>query len=111
MNRHLTATVTELIALVASCVAGSGCYASVEPPAVDYAVTTGAPVDIETYPYVMYGGEPVYFYGDRWWHRDGGRWVSYHDEPAELRRQREVVIHSPRMRRAPHPAVVHEERR
>jgi hypothetical protein len=92
----------------------AGCYATAEPPAVGYADTTSAPVDIETYPSVVYEGQPVYFYGDHWWHRDGARWSYYRDEPAELHRQRDVVIHAPRrarpvVRRA--PEVVHEERR
>jgi hypothetical protein len=108
---HLPRCATGVIAIVASTLAG--CYATAEPPAVDYAVTTSAPVDIETYPSVVYEGQPVYFYGDHWWHRDGGNWAYYHDEPAELHRQRDVVIHAPRVRvravrRAPE---VHEERR
>jgi hypothetical protein len=105
----------------ASCVAGvfaitacsvTGCYAHVEPEPVGYAEVTAAPVDIETYPSVVYGGQPVYFYGDHWWYRDGARWSYYHDEPAELHRQREVVLRSPRARvRVRSGAPAREERR
>jgi len=92
------------IAVAAAAASLAGCYASVDPPPVGYAETTAAPVDIETYPSVVYGGEPVYFYGDHWWHRDGGRWTTFRDEPAELRAQRDVVRRAPR-RVAPRPEV------
>ncbi len=89
----------------------TGCYATVDPQPVGYAETTAAPVDIETYPSVVYDGQPVYFYGDHWWHRDGSRWTYYRDEPAELHRQRDVVIHAPRraVRPAPPRTEVREE--
>jgi hypothetical protein len=60
------------------------------------AAPVDAPVDIEAYPSVVYAGEPVYFYGNRWWHRDGGRWSYYRDEPTELRSQRAVIRSRPR---------------
>jgi hypothetical protein len=78
----------------------TGCYDE-EP--VGYAEVTAAPVDIETYPSVVYMGEPVYFYGGRWWHRDGAHWSYYKDEPAELHRQRDVVARMPRRPRPPAP--------
>jgi hypothetical protein len=105
-----------VIAVAVSAMAG--CYATAEPPAVDYADTTSAPVDIDTYPSVVYGGQPVYFYGDHWWYRDGARWSYYRDEPAELHAQRDVVVRQARargrvVRKAPavHEPVVHEEHR
>jgi hypothetical protein len=79
-----------LAALAASL---AGCYA--ETP-VGYAETTGAPVDIETYPSVIYEGQPVYYYGDHWWHREGGRWTYYRTEPAELQAQRDMIRRAPR---------------
>ncbi len=103
--------------LVAAVSGMAGCYAD-DPQPVGYAVETGAPVDIETYPSVVYLGEPAYFYGDRWWHRGGGGWAYYRSEPAELRAQREVVRRQPRrVRAAPRAAVraapreEHQERR
>jgi len=69
----------------------TGCYATAAPPPIDYAETTAAPMDIETYPSVTYLGQPVYFYGDHWWYRNSGRWTYYRNEPAELQRQRDVV--------------------
>jgi hypothetical protein len=95
---------------IAACSA-TGCYAHVAPEPVGYAEVTAAPVDIETYPSVVYDGQPVYFYGDRWWRRDGGRWTYYHDEPAELYRRRGVVLRSPRARVRVRTAPVREERR
>jgi hypothetical protein len=68
----------------------TGCYAEAGPPYAETTITA-APVDIDTYPSVVYEGRPVYFYGDRWWYRDGGRWTYYHREPTELHRQREHV--------------------
>jgi hypothetical protein len=94
------AIVTILGGAAASVASATGCAATVDDEPVGYATVTGtpvdAPVDIETYPTVMYGGEPVYFYGNRWWHRDGGRWSYYRDEPAELRSQRAAVRNRPR---------------
>ena len=78
-------------------VVGSGCHAYVEPD-VGYATVTSAPVDIETYPSVSYEGRPVYFYGDRWWYRDGRRWTYYRDEPVQLHRERAHVRRVPRPR-------------
>jgi hypothetical protein len=96
----------------------AGCYASVDPPPpVAYTETTAAPVDIETYPSVVYLGEPVYFDGDRWWHRDGPRWTYYRSEPAELHARRELVRRVPRARSRAAPRAEapreerHEERR
>jgi hypothetical protein len=88
----------------------SGCYATLDPQPVGYTVVSAAPVDIETYPSVMYSGQPVYFYGDRWWYRDGERWTYYQTEPEELRGQRAVVVRMPRTRgrarvTAPHAEV------
>jgi hypothetical protein len=94
--------------LAVAAVALPGCYATEDPAPVGYVETTAAPVDIETYPSVVYEGQPVYFYGDRWWHRDGRGWTYYRDEPGELRRQRSVVVRAPRGRGR---VVPHEERR
>jgi hypothetical protein len=80
------------------------CQAEVEPePVVGYAQVTSAPADIETYPYVVYEGRPVYYYGDHWWYRDGSNWSYYRDEPAELHRQRGYVQRAPRAYRGRAP--------
>ena len=58
-------------ALPLACITGG--YAEAEPaPVYGTATVTAAPVDIDTYPSVMYEGQPTYFYGDHWWYRDGG---------------------------------------
>jgi hypothetical protein len=38
---------------------------------------------------VYYQGHAAYWYGDRWYYRDGGNWRAYDDEPHELRDYRE----------------------
>jgi hypothetical protein len=50
---------------------------------VDYAAT-GPVIDVNTYPYEVYGGRNVYYVGDRWYYRDGGRWAYYRHEPRVL---------------------------
>jgi hypothetical protein len=94
--------------------ASAACYSTVDAEPVDYAETTSAPVDIDTYPSYVYMGEPVYFYGGHWWHRDGAHWAYYRDEPAELHRQRPAAARALRARgqvRGAARAEVHEERR
>ena len=89
-----------IVMVVGAALAASGCAATVDDEPVGYASVTAAPVDapvdIETYPSVMYAGEPVYFYGGRWWHRDGARWSYYREEPAYLHSQRAVMARRPR---------------
>jgi hypothetical protein len=108
MVRRLSPFAAGIIATASS--AFAGCYATAERPSVDYAETTAAPVEIETYPSVTYLGQPVYLYGDRWWYRRGGRWTYYRDEPAELRRQRDEVRARGPVRAVP-GVEVDEERR
>ena len=70
-------------AAIAACVAPLGAQAQVEvevyPPAAY--VATAAPVYFE--------GRPVYWYGDRWYYREGRAWRSYREEPGWLRERRE----------------------
>jgi len=72
----------------------SGCYASVEEPAV-YAEADTVPADITIYPHTVYDGRVVYYYGDRWWYSDGGRWAYYRHEPEPLNRHRRYVQQAP----------------
>lgn len=72
-----------------------GCVATVEPEPV-YAEATDVPPHIETYPYVIYEGRPVYYVGERWYYRRGPSWVYYRSEPAVLHRQRPYVQQAPR---------------
>jgi hypothetical protein len=37
---------------------------------------------------VYYGGHASYWYGDRWYYRDGDSWRSYRQEPDHLREYR-----------------------
>ena len=37
----------------------------------------------------VYRGEVVYFYDSHWYHRRGGRWVYWRDEPGELHTYRQ----------------------
>jgi len=34
---------------------------------------------------VYFEGHAAYWYGDRWYYRDGGAWRYYHEEPGHLR--------------------------
>jgi hypothetical protein len=84
-----------------SVVALGGCYVHGRgEPA--YVETTGGVVEYDAYPHTYYEGRTVYYVGDRWGWREGGRWRYYDREPVELRRHRETYV-----RRAP---VRHEER-
>jgi hypothetical protein len=46
------------------------------------------PAFIATSEPVFYEGRPAYWWGGRWYFRDGGAWRFYHDEPAHLREYR-----------------------
>jgi hypothetical protein len=111
IHRAVTVSRTRSVATALAVALGAlpGCYATLDDPppvvvhpaapvAIGFAEVTSAPVDIETYPSVVYEGRPTYFYGDRWWYRDGARWSSYQSEPSELHRQREFVQRAPRAR-------------
>ena len=43
---------------------------------------------IATAPPVYYEGHAAYWYGNRWYYRDGGSWRSYNNEPDHLREYR-----------------------
>ena len=83
----------------------SGCVARVEEP-VAYAEADYVPPSVTTYPSTVYEGRTVYYYGDRWYYRDGGRWAYYRNEPPVLYRQRTYVQAAPPAPRvyAPPPA-------
>lgn len=86
----------------------SPAYAEVGVAAPVYAeVEVGAPPpEIEVYPNTVYRGETVYYYRDHWYHRRGGRWVYWRDEPGDLRtyrqRQRIGVEYAPPARHHHH---------
>jgi hypothetical protein len=106
-----------LFRAVIMAIASAGCSTTVQPvpvqPVYTEVYSAPAPVDIEAYPYVVYGGRPHYYYQNRWWYREGPGWTYYpaNGEPEYLRRQRPYVQHAPPAypyRRAP---VRPEERR
>jgi hypothetical protein len=72
--------------LIACAVVGLGGCSFHTEPAYGYAEVTAAPVDVDvySYPHTYYLGRPVYWYRDRWYYRDGGRWYYYRDEPPPL---------------------------
>ncbi len=85
-----------LVAVVVLGAAGAllgGCVAEVQErplmvadePAV---VATAVPVDIETYPHVVYRGSVAYYVGDRWYYRTPTGFVVFRHEPVELVRYR-----------------------
>jgi hypothetical protein len=54
-----------------------------------FIVETAPPPEIETYPYVVYEGQPVYHVHDRWYYRHGREWVYYREPPERLRHVRQ----------------------
>jgi hypothetical protein len=66
-------------------VAATGCYGEVGDdgpayyPSAAY-VATASPV--------YYEGRPAYWYGNRWYYRDGGGWGHYRSEPRYLNQYR-----------------------
>lgn len=46
------------------------------------------PVEIYTYPHVIYAGSDAYLVNDRWYYRSRGRWVVFRREPRELEQYR-----------------------
>ena len=66
------------VAAIAGCVAtvsGPGMDVDVYPPAAFIATATPA----------YYEGRPVYWWGNRWYYRDGAVWRAYREEPPYLR--------------------------
>ncbi len=64
-------------AAVAACLLSTPAQAQVE-------VVLPPPDFIATSTPVYYEGHAAYWYGNRWYYRDGGNWRFYHDEPAYL---------------------------
>jgi len=74
--------------LCAAATAMSGCEVSAYP---DNTYDDGYPPDeyIATTTPVYYEGHAAYWYGNRWYYRDGGgRWAHYDHEPAGLAARR-----------------------
>jgi hypothetical protein len=86
-----------LLVGVSAAFLSAGCYASAGTTTVAYAETTESPIEIDvvSYPHTYYEGRAVYFYQDRWYYRDGPRWVYYREEPQILYRQRGYVQQAP----------------
>lgn len=59
----------------------SGCYGELdeEGPPPGYVATVSP---------VYYEGRPAYWYGNRWYYRDGARWGAYRSEPGYLHNYR-----------------------
>jgi hypothetical protein len=92
-----------LCSVVASATLVVGCYATVSPAADegDDVVYAAPPPQIETYPVVVYGGEPHYSVEGRWYRHTARGWGYYRREPAHLAHRRPPLRHEER----------HEERR
>jgi hypothetical protein len=67
---------------VAACLASTPAAAQIRvevfPPS--WFIATARPV--------YYEGRPAYWYGNRWYYRDGRNWHSYREEPSYLREHR-----------------------
>jgi hypothetical protein len=55
------------------------------------------PVQVETYPRVMYRGSYAYLVDGSWYYRNSGRWVVFRQEPPELRHYRTRTVEPPRV--------------
>jgi hypothetical protein len=59
--------------------------------------------DVQTYPYVVYQGAPVYYVGGAWYRRDGRGWGRYRVEPPPLARERQTHAGDARWAQRPPP--------
>jgi hypothetical protein len=75
--------VGSLFVAVAAAAQGCGGEVAVQPQPV-YAEAYPTDAYIATAAPVYYEGRPAYWYGNRWYYRDGGRWSYYSNEPAYL---------------------------
>jgi hypothetical protein len=65
---------------------------TVAAPRVEVVEMEAPPVEhIRVAPAVVYEGHPVYWYHNRWYYQNGGRWGYYHEEPIALRNRRYVI--------------------
>ncbi len=84
MTRNVVTTLRGVLpaAALAACLFATPARAQLEvvvaPPA-DYLATTEP---------VYFEGHAAYWYGNRWYYRDGSAWRYYHDEPGYLREYR-----------------------
>lgn len=84
-----------LVALSTACtVHGYAGAAPAEPVGTTY-ITSAPAGDYEQYPHTMYQGRTVYYVNNQWGYPEQGRWVNYHNEPAELVRYRQNVRQAP----------------
>ncbi len=70
---------------VAAVVVTVTCLAAVPASAQVEIVVPPPPAFIATTPPVYFEGHPAYWYGNRWYFRDGAGWHFYHHEPGYLR--------------------------
>ena len=114
---HVRIHILGLAAAVALLSSMNGCAVRAEPvrqPEPVYLTADSVPVDVETYPSTTYEGHSVYLWNDRWYHRQGGGWVYYRNEPEPLHRHRETLHREPppeQHRDRPPPQNHHDERR
>lgn len=83
------------VLVILGAAATTGCYAGVDAEPVAYAEAEPMPADITVYPHTEYEGRTVYYYRDRWYYNDAGRWAYYRSEPAPLYRHRTYVQAAP----------------
>jgi hypothetical protein len=96
------------VALLAGVPCVTGCVAEVQPePAYVVTETDQVPPTIVESPMVVYEGQPVYLYRDRWYFRHGNHWDYYRSnaEPPALRQRRYVQAAPPVRTYSAPPAV------
>jgi hypothetical protein len=79
---------------------GAGCAVTATVPVGSAELYYGEPYTTG-YPYTVYDGRTVYWYGNRWLYHDGGRWYAYREEPPDLYRYRTTVQQAPPAPRYP----------
>lgn len=63
-------------------------YYGYEYVPVGTVTVTGAPVEVQSAPYVYWEGRPHYYYHHHWYFREHGHWYYYPHEPYALHEYR-----------------------
>ena len=82
-------------AILSSVLLFTSCWGAVGVDVYDEGVGYPPEAYIATATPVYYGGYPHYWYGGRWYRRDGGGWRGFRSEPTYLHEHRARAISPP----------------
>lgn len=68
-----------------------GCAHQQEVQPLGAVELTSASAEIERSPKAFYDRRAVYLFKGRWYYKEGDQWLTYGDEPAQLRERREAI--------------------